>query len=230
MTHRVFDLDYREEAILRGGQRVLFRLVRPEDKAALARGLSEMSPESRYRRFFTHREHLSQAELSYLTELDHEHHFALGVGTEVGGAPRGLGIARFVRLDAPEIAEAAVAVIDEMHGMGLGRMLFERLIRAAQERDIAIFRFEVLGGNDEMLGLIRKLFPSGVTEAHDGILSIDCPLPSPEDHGHALFDLFALAARDLVRVLGGRTRHGPGRHTRLADLIGLQRDDGPAPT
>lgn len=252
-AHR-FHPDYVERAELRDGTPVLFRLIRADDKALLVDGLGRMSPESRFRRFFSHRDHLSPSELVYLTELDHDHHFALGAGVPVDPSAhgldakvRGLGVARFVRLEEPEVAEAAVAVVDEAQGQGLGKMLFERLVMAASERGVRVFRFEVLAENDAMLGLLDKLFPGALRHIEDGILTLDCPLPEVDAHGDdatlssALYAVFRHAAEGTLRVLRGLRPGGaprvlkgdggppvaPRGHTALGELIGVTDDDVP---
>lgn len=247
-TSWTFDMQWSEQAALKDGTPIVFRLIRPEDKGLLVDGLHRMSSESRFRRFFSHRDHLSPSELAYLTELDHDRHFALGAGTL--GAPespsRGLGVARFVRLEDPSMAEAAVAVVDEVQGQGLGRMLFERMVKAAAERGVRVFRFEVLAENDSMLGLIDKLFPGSTRHVEDGILTLDCPIPDLSEHvegesiGGALYAVLRHAAEGTLRVLrASRWRSpssvlkgsdgGPAQqpHHRLSELIGVRDDDVP---
>ena len=100
-----FDADYCEHARLRDGREVVLRLIRPDDKELLRRGFLAMSPESRYRRFFTIKHELSEDELRYLTEIDGVRHFAMGAVTPAG---EGLGVARFIQIDGePGVAEAA---------------------------------------------------------------------------------------------------------------------------
>src|SRR5918912_199463 len=65
------------EAELPDGTRVLFRPIRPEDRQRLAAGMTRLSPESRYRRFFRHMDRLTEKQLTYLTEVDGTTHFAL---------------------------------------------------------------------------------------------------------------------------------------------------------
>ncbi len=255
---RRFTSDYREEATLRDGSRVVFRLIRPDDKQLMLDGLARMSPESRFRRFFSHRERLSSAELVYLTELDQEHHFALAAGrpaqNSVGFGPDaevGLGVARFVVLDTdgvgPTAAEAAIAVVDDAQGLGLGRMLFERLVIAASERGVGVFRFDVLAENDTMLGLVQSMFPAASSHVDDGIMTIDCPLPDFSSHvpgdrpDGVLYRMLKLAAAGAVRVLRGaretesmsavlKAGVGFSRESHdLGELIGLTDEDGPAP-
>lgn len=181
---RHFSADYVERAVLRDGTSVRLRLVMPEDKPLLLAGFRRLSAESRYARFFAPKDTLSEDELRYLTELDHEHHFALGALTEDGdgaGAPVGIGVARFIRLpDPPQTAEAAIAVLDDMHGRGLGKLLFLRLCAAATERGITHFRCEVLGSNTGMRALLEDISPDPQSlriESSGGTSTIEMALP-----------------------------------------------------
>lgn len=177
MTARHFTLDYTEHAELRDGTQVLLRLLRPTDKELLDAGFKLLSPESRYARFFTPKSSLSDDELHYLTEIDHEDHLAIGAVRERNGAQIGLGVARFIRLaDRPETAEAAIVVTDEVQRQGLGRLLLLRLIAAARERDIERFRFEVLSSNGGMVNLIAAVAPERTVKTAAGELSIEVVL------------------------------------------------------
>ena len=148
----LFGADYREEVVLGDGKPVTLRLIRADDKARLVEILDALSTHSRTMRFFVPRQHISEKELRYLTEVDGFDHFAIL-------AMRGdesVGVARFVRQpDAREVAEPAVVVIDRLHGLGLGRLLFGHLIAAASERRITRFQGEVLPQNKSMLRLLR---------------------------------------------------------------------------
>ncbi|HTJ41148.1 MAG TPA: GNAT family N-acetyltransferase, partial [Kofleriaceae bacterium] len=133
---------------------MVLRLVRPADKELLARGFARLSPHSRYLRFFTPKSALTDDELRYLTECDHLRHLAIGATT--ADEHDGLGVARFIALDGePGVADAAIAVIDDMHGKGLGSLLFERLVAAARERGITRVRCDVLGSNTAMQEFLR---------------------------------------------------------------------------
>ena len=171
-----FDAAYQERATLRDGREVLLRLIRPEDKERLRRGFLALSPESRYRRFFSVKSELSDDELRYLTELDGVHHFALGAVTPDGD---GLGVARFIQIDGePGVAEAAVAVLDTAQGVGLGSLLFQRLVAAAAERGVERFRCDMLGTNAGMTELVRALAPTASCEVEAGVMRMEFVLPS----------------------------------------------------
>ncbi len=157
---RAFDSEYVEEVALRDGTRARLRTIRASDKHQLVTGLARLSPQSRYLRFFTDKERLTDGELRYLTEVDGERHFAIGairLGDD-GEEHEGLGIGRFVKLpDEPHVAEPALAVVDDAQGLGLGRLLLLRLIAAAEEREVRSFRCDFLAINRGMQELLRDV-------------------------------------------------------------------------
>lgn len=174
---RFFSRDYLEHAVLRSGTRVALRLIRPEDKELLRAGFERLSPASRYARFLAPKASLSDEELRYLCEVDHENHFAIGAVRDDDPAV-GLGIARFIRLaDRPDTAEPAIAVIDDIQHQGLGSLLGLRLIAAAQERGITRFRCEVLSSNATMAGLLAQIAPDQSLEISSGVKSVEIELP-----------------------------------------------------
>lgn len=146
------------EYVLRDGSRVLVRPILPEDKARLQEGLGRMSAQSRYYRFLSYRNRLSQAQLRYLTEIDHVRHLAwIALDPEDPARPV-LGVARCIRIDAePQVAEAAVAVADAHQGRGLGTLLLGLLSASAARTGVRRFRAYVLAENEGMLKLFRDL-------------------------------------------------------------------------
>ena len=189
-----FGADYREVATLRDGASVVLRPIRPDDKDLLARGFARMSPHSRYLRFFTPKASLTDDELRYLTELDGHQHFALGACTP--DEADGLGVARFIQLAVePGVAEAAIAVIDDMHGKGLGSLLFERLVAAAAERGVERVRCHVLGSNTSMQDFLRAFSPVQATTIEGGVVTVDMPLG---DRG--MYELLRQAAAGAITL------------------------------
>jgi GNAT superfamily N-acetyltransferase len=199
----VFDASYAEDVALDDGTKVRVRLVRPEDKDLMLEAWERLSPESRYRRFFAAKTALTDSELRYLTEVDQVDHVAIGATTRVRGKPQALGIARFIRLaDRPQVADAAVTVVDDAQGKGLGRILLSRLIGAARERGIQVFSCDVLADNDGMRGLIRSLAPDAREHSHGPIVTVEMPLadavdaPDVDARKGLLYRLLALISRE----------------------------------
>ena len=127
---------------------LLYRHIRPDDKGRLAESLQRLSPESRHKRFLMPKPRFSSSELRYLTEIDGFDHVAI-VAVSPEDPDVFYGVARFVRLtDAPDTAEAAIVVEDELQGRGLGRELGRRLADEARERGVVRFTATLLGENE----------------------------------------------------------------------------------
>jgi RimJ/RimL family protein N-acetyltransferase len=183
---------------LRDGQEILVRPIRPEDRGELADGLRRLSPESRYRRFFTPTNELSAAELSYLTEVDHHDHEALVALEPASG--HGIGVARFVRSPGdPELAEVAVAVADSWQNRGVATALLDRLTQRAREEGVRRFSAEILADNRPMLELIDDLGDVTMRHLDGGSVQIELELPA-EGIGPGLRESLRAAARELLRV------------------------------
>ena len=88
---------------------------------------------------------LSDADLRYLTEVDHRDHEAIVALRARAADP--VGVARYVRIEAPTEAEVAVAVVDDWQGRGAATALLERLVERARENGIERFVAVVLQEN-----------------------------------------------------------------------------------
>jgi len=228
-TTRVFDLDYVEDVTLRDGSSARVRLLRPSDRERLRDGLSRLSPESRYLRFFTTKDHLTDAELRYLTEVDGENHVAIGASRidDEGVETEGLGIGRFVRLaDEPRVAEPALAVVDDAQGLGLGRLLLLRLIYAAEERGVDVFRCDFLAVNSGMQHLLRDVSPDVEFRSDGPVVTAEFRLPhvpadEPMERASELGPLFAwfkLAAEQVMQLRHSLEVHGEQLRERWHEL------------
>ncbi len=196
---------------MRGDRELTLRLVRPDDKALMRRGFERLSPESRYRRFFTNKSKLTDDELAYLTEVDGDSHFALGATTTAADGERvGVAIARFIRLsDNPTVAEAAIVVSDDWQKCGVGRLLFDRLVAAARERGVEHFRAEVLASNAPARQLLHEATEVVDEQADGDAVIIDMLLPDPDEtpqHEWLLYRLFAMVASGEAQVVSALKR------------------------
>jgi RimJ/RimL family protein N-acetyltransferase len=164
------------EARLRLGDRVQIRPIRADDKQWLLGLFDRLSPESRYRRFFSPVKELRDSQLHYLTEVDHHRHEALVASDPETG--EGLGVARFIRSDSdPTVAEVAVTVADDWQGRGLGTELLHELADRAREEGVERFNAMVLEGNRPMVELLRELGDTHVTGHDAGVIELLMELP-----------------------------------------------------
>jgi RimJ/RimL family protein N-acetyltransferase len=146
------DIREGEPYILRDGSLVAIRPVRPEDAALLTDGFARLSARSRQSRFFTGKQRLSEAEVRYLTNVDHRDHEALGAVSRGG---RGVGVARYIRDPGDTAsAEVAVTVVDEWQGRGLGSKLLALLSNRARATGISRFTAVTAAGNTASKTLI----------------------------------------------------------------------------
>ena len=171
------------------------RPIRPEDKDALTRAFQRLSEQSRYQRFMTAVSELSESQLRYLTEVDHSDHEALIAFDAATG--EGVGVARFIRLESdPARAEAAVTVIDEWHGHGLGTALAALLAERAREQGIERFTALLLASNAQMQDVLASLGPATVISREAGTVEVEVGIPEEGIGDHMA---------GVLRVLAGGT-------------------------
>jgi GNAT superfamily N-acetyltransferase len=211
---------------LHDGSMIELREVRDDDKEAIAAGFARLSPESRYRRFFSAVDRLSAADLRYLTEVDHHDHEAVIAFDEAGGT---VGVARYVRGEDAS-AEVAVVVGDEWQGNGVGTALLERLTERAAENGIERFVALVMQDNDDAIELFRSISgeQSVPPKTPEGYLELVIDVPAGQVRGTAL-------GRALRSAAAGRVVIHPWRLIRER-LQGVQRptagsepESGPSP-
>lgn len=187
------------DLVLRDGTRVRLRPIVSDDKERLLDGFARLSPESRYRRFMGAIDSLSEQQLRYLTEIDYVDHYAeVAIAVDEPGAP-GIGVARYVRSrEDPAIAEAAVAVVDDYHGRGVGTLLLDAIGAVALQNGITRFRAYVLQDNKpirELLGNLGAQF-----SVIDGELMAEVDLPQREREllGTPIYRVLRAAARGEI--------------------------------
>jgi GNAT superfamily N-acetyltransferase len=152
------------------GTRVRLDPLGPADREDLLAGFADLSRRSRYLRFFSAMPRLHDALLARLLDTDPVRHVAIGARLiDPDGHVEGriVGVARyFVRDDSNDTVEPAVAVIDELHGRGLGLLLLRALTKWARARGFATMRAHALADNTR----IRRIVDAshGVLVERDG--------------------------------------------------------------
>jgi GNAT superfamily N-acetyltransferase len=170
---------YRETAALRDGTPVVIRAIRPDDRAALREGFAHLSERTVYHRFFQPRRGLTDAELTYLTELDFHDHLGLIVELAGPGPGRLVGVGRAIRVLRPEgaeRAEVAFVVADELQGHGVGTLLLEHLARMARRVGYRGFEAEVLPDNRLMLEVFEHSGLSLRERVVEGVMHVELEL------------------------------------------------------
>jgi GNAT superfamily N-acetyltransferase len=188
--------------VLRDGTSVVARPLRRDDRETIRNGFDRLSPESRYFRFMSPVSTLTEQQLDYLCDIDFVDHVAW-LALREDDPEVGLGVARYVRVkDEPGVAEAAVVVIDEYHGRGIGTLLLALLAAVARSAGISAFRAYVLRDNARMRTLLEQLGARTETDS-PGVLRMDVALdPDGLPDSPAAKILKAAAARLVGPVAG----------------------------
>ncbi|MEA2459692.1 MAG: hypothetical protein QOC95_2664 [Thermoleophilaceae bacterium] len=140
------------------------RPIAPADRELLAAAFARLTPESRYRRFFSQVSELTPRQLDYLTDVDHHDHEALVV--LAADSEDIAAVARYVRTSPPNIAEPAIVVGDEWQGRGMASSLLDLLADRAREEGIDTFVAPVLAENRDAIRLFEQL--GEATASYDG--------------------------------------------------------------
>jgi GNAT superfamily N-acetyltransferase len=141
---------------LPGGERVIIRVVRPQDAGALRGYFRELSGESRYRRFLGALAELNAKQLTRLTEMDGPDELALLAFTEGADTSSLVGEAILASMPGSARGEFALSVADAWQRKGVGAALLADLECRARVRGANYLYGDVLRTNFAMKNFARK--------------------------------------------------------------------------
>jgi RimJ/RimL family protein N-acetyltransferase len=142
------------ERVLDGGLRL--RLIRPDDEPRLIALHDRLSAQTAYQRFFTVMRRLPTNWAHFLANVDYRARLALVIERQDAGGPELIAVARYEPTAEAGTAEVAFVVQDAWQGKGLGRLLLQELLAAAEARGIRKFRAYVMAENRRMLQLLSR--------------------------------------------------------------------------
>lgn len=163
---------------LNDGTKLQVRQIEASDEPLLHEAVAAMSERTVYFRFFTPLKRMPDAMAHRLAVVDYNDRFAVVATTDrSSGKERILGVARYDRAAGTDVAETAVAVVDEFQRRGLGSALLTILTKVAREHGIKTFSLIVLPENQQMLGLLRKMGWIHQARLNGGVYEISFDLP-----------------------------------------------------
>lgn len=150
--------NYLSRETLKDGTEVNVRAIRADDGPRILDAFKMLDRESIYRRFFSPKKELSDAELTQLTEVDFGKVSALVVTTQRDGVETLLGGGRYAveAGDRPQSAELAFLTGGAYRGQGIASLLLRHLTLLARETGLSQFEADVLGENQSMLNVFRS--------------------------------------------------------------------------
>ncbi|MFN8618951.1 MAG: GNAT family N-acetyltransferase [Dehalococcoidia bacterium] len=140
-------------ARLRDGAEVRIRPIRPDDAQRLREFHDRLSPNTTRLRFFSPLKHLSRDFANRLTAVDFAKRCAFVISPLGDDTIHGVG--RY-EAETRRCAEIAFVVEDSMQGLGIGKLLLDRLVEHAREQEFTRFSAVTLCENSQMLALFRE--------------------------------------------------------------------------
>jgi RimJ/RimL family protein N-acetyltransferase len=159
--------------VLADGTQLRFRPIGSHDRNRLAGLFNGLSFDSRRKRFLSPKPELTPRELAFFTDIDHVGHeaiVALDRREDIVGVARYVGFA-----DRVGVAEVAVAVADELQGMGIGTELAGRLFERARANGITLLTATTLSENRPARALLRR-HRFQPRESHRGVIELELAL------------------------------------------------------
>jgi acetyltransferase len=145
----------------RRGREISVRHIEPEDADLLIDLFKQLSPRTRWLRFFSAApdipDEVLRREASSLSNIDPLLQAALIATAREGEREYAVGVARLVRTTPDSTtAEIAVVVRDDYQGEGIGATLLDLITQVAMVRGIKQLQGYTLAENAVIQGLVRK--------------------------------------------------------------------------
>ncbi|MFF1924522.1 GNAT family N-acetyltransferase [Streptomyces sp. NPDC058221] len=231
--HHAYPDHWEADVVLRDGGTARIRPITTDDAERLVSFYEQVSPESKYYRFFAPYPRLSAKDVHRFTH--HDYVDRVGLAVTVGG--EFIATVRYDRIDAhgrpasapADEAEVAFLVQDAHQGRGVASTLLEHIAAVARERGIRRFAAEVLPANNKMIKVFRDAGYTQQRSFEDGSVHLTLDLePTAEslavqrarEQRAEARSVQRLLAPGSVAVIGaGRNPGGVGR-TVLRNLLG----------
>jgi acyl-CoA synthetase (NDP forming)/L-amino acid N-acyltransferase YncA len=175
-ARRAYPAHWEADVVLRDGGTAHLRPISPEDAGLLVDFYAEVSPRSKYYRFFAAMPTLSEKEVRRFVDVDHHDRVALVLTV----AERMIAVGQFERLPGRagerDRAEVAFLVQDRHQHRGIGQLLLEHLAQVGREVDVHEFVAEILPDNTGMLQVFRDAGYQVTGGFEDGVVAMRFPI------------------------------------------------------
>lgn len=146
------------DAKLDNGTKVCLRRVRHSDLGEIEKGISQLSDQSRYLRFFSGSKTMPPSVVERLASVDGIKHLAWGVVNMDEESHPAIAAAHVFReAETSDTGEFAIAVLDQYHGLGVARILMTAIFLDCYCEGLRQLRIDILRNNKKAYGLIRSV-------------------------------------------------------------------------
>ncbi|WP_377704234.1 bifunctional acetate--CoA ligase family protein/GNAT family N-acetyltransferase [Pseudoduganella sp. UC29_71] len=166
-----------EQEVQWQGAPLTLRPIRPEDAPQHVEFFARLDADDVRLRFFSAMRELQPAQLARLTQIDYDRAMAF-IATRIGsgGKPETLGVVRAVADPDNQHAEFAILVRSDLKGMGLGAILFQKLIDYFRSRGTAAIVGEALSENGGVQQLVRRFGGTVSASPEPGMANLNLKL------------------------------------------------------
>lgn len=141
-------------------------------------GIARMSAQSRYLRFFSGAATPPDWVIERLTAVDGHDHIAWGaVDSAAEGEPAIGAVHAFRHHEDEDCAEFSVGVLDDYHGLGLGKLLTATILLDARREGLAHFAVNILADNRRARDFAKSLGAS-YEGLEDGVMQFQLDVTS----------------------------------------------------
>jgi len=158
---------------LHDGAALRMRPIRPDDEPRLVELFHRLSPRTVYQRFFRAYDRLPDHWYHRFAHVDYRTRLALVAERQEAGGPLLHAVARYEPGEADGTTEIAIVVEDAWQHRGLGTLLLDALLAAAEARGLRRFTADVLADNRPMLGVLTRVAHIGRRDLEAGVLTIE---------------------------------------------------------
>lgn len=173
---RPYPQQLEQSVSLKDGSNCLFRPILPEDEPLLKDFILRVTKEDLYYRYFSEINEFTHEDLANMTQIDYDREMAFVAVRLEDGINEIIGVTRTVS-DADNIdAEFSVLVRSDLKGVGLGRLLLEKMIDYATNHGLLLLTGITMPNNRGMIALAKKLGFEVDVQLQDGIVNLSLQL------------------------------------------------------
>ncbi|BDM64486.1 protein lysine acetyltransferase [Shewanella sp. NFH-SH190041] len=170
-----------ETAQLKDGRAITLRPILPEDEPQHHIFDSALSAEDRYKRYFGVRAPMTHEEMAVLTQIDYAREMAfIAIAHQHNGEELTLGAVRAAIDPDNTEAEFAMAVRSDQQGLGIGRLLLEKLIRYYRNNHTRVLTGFTMFENRNMASLAKSLGFSVSFDMEEQLIKMVLPLENKD--------------------------------------------------